>query len=347
MSSSTKRRRQAPPPPPTDTSSSLLRVHGHNHHQHIDATIDNGVSDDAVTVVFRDIAARLVAIIDECGSEHLIDVCFAWLTHAAILDALARAKARGATIAVLVQKEDFLRPDAGSAHSRRQWTQRLRRAYNAIGTLMAGDFTRGDGESIDILFGAYVGEACAISLGPGRSIDDEAARSLDGFNYPIAAVRCVGNHNADNSPSFPRMHNKFVVVSQLQRQQQHDVLLCKGSDCFSRLNCEHYEEGAWCFHQADTNQCCLCGEGNFDDNGHCFDCCYLRPENFRVPVPQFVWTGSFNASKAATNSFENAVIIRSETVALAYHREFSMLFMLSEPLDWTSEWSHSTIVYQT
>lgn len=47
--------------------------------------------------------------------------------------------------------------------------------------------------------------------------------------------------------------------------------------------------------------------------------------------PTLVWTGSFNFSKTAENSFENA-IIENPDVALAYANEFAQIFALSELL---------------
>lgn len=52
--------------------------------------------------------------------------------------------------------------------------------------------------------------------------------------------------------------------------------------------------------------------------------------------PYAVWTGSFNFTMNASYSFENAIIIRDAAIATAYFREFAQLFLLSEPLDWTS-----------
>lgn len=51
-----------------------------------------------------------------------------------------------------------------------------------------------------------------------------------------------------------------------------------------------------------------------------------------------VWTGSFNFSKNAVASFENAVLINDEGIARAYLREFEQVVALSEPLDWAHEY---------
>lgn len=54
--------------------------------------------------------------------------------------------------------------------------------------------------------------------------------------------------------------------------------------------------------------------------------------------PYAVWTGSFNATENGTNSFENAVIIRSPLIAQAYLQEWRALVGVSEPLNWNSVW---------
>ncbi|MGW9182501.1 hypothetical protein [Agromyces sp. NPDC055661] len=54
--------------------------------------------------------------------------------------------------------------------------------------------------------------------------------------------------------------------------------------------------------------------------------------------PVAVWTGSFNFSKNAGYSFENAVEIHDTTIARSYFEEFSRVMTLSEPLEWESEW---------
>lgn len=73
-----------------------------------------------VEVVFRDLEERLASEIRQWDS---VVGCCAWLTSEPILQALASI--RGAQI--IVQKEDFLRPDVGG-HTK----ERLRRLYDQI-----------------------------------------------------------------------------------------------------------------------------------------------------------------------------------------------------------------------
>ena len=78
--------------------------------------------DDLVQVVFKNLEHVLIELI----SQHEAAVgCVAWLTHLDILDALARLK----SVSIVVQKEDFLRPDMGS---RSDWKNLLRQKYAAL-----------------------------------------------------------------------------------------------------------------------------------------------------------------------------------------------------------------------
>lgn len=56
-------------------------------------------------------------------------------------------------------------------------------------------------------------------------------------------------------------------------------------------------------------------------------------------VPRSVWTGSFNPTSNGTRSRENAVHIKSESAAKFFVEEWAKVFAVSEPLDWSSEWS--------
>src|SRR5262249_7338846 len=98
----------------------------------------------------------------------------AWLTSKAILAALARLQG----VSIIVQKEDFLRPDIESGPN---WARRLRNLYESLPVgLSRFDISRL--ESMDI---------CG--------------------NSTLHPVRCVGNYNAEKAPAFPRSHHKFVV----------------------------------------------------------------------------------------------------------------------------------------
>lgn len=54
--------------------------------------------------------------------------------------------------------------------------------------------------------------------------------------------------------------------------------------------------------------------------------------------PYAVWTGSFNFTKNATMSFENAVVLYDTNIVHAYFYEYAQIAFLSESLDWTQPW---------
>ncbi len=97
--------------------------------------------------------------------------CVAWLTHPKILDALTTCKG----VSIVVQKEDFLRPDS------RSFRRSIREMYDKI-----RGFERWQ----------LPGLASGLSVCSDPSVD---------------AIRCVGNHNSDRAPAHPRSHHKFLV----------------------------------------------------------------------------------------------------------------------------------------
>lgn len=102
--------------------------------------------------------------------------CFAWLTNYRVLDALARLTFG---CQIVVQKEDFLRPDHGhTAKSHRV----LRQKY----------------ERLRCRFSRY--ELPSIASGLSVGSDDL-----------VEAVRCAGVANSERRIAAPRMHHKFAV----------------------------------------------------------------------------------------------------------------------------------------
>lgn len=63
-----------------------------------------------------------------------------------------------------------------------------------------------------------------------------------------------------------------------------------------------------------------------------------EPHAYRNYQPYEVWTGSFNFTKNAALSLENAIVLRDARLVKAYFSEFAQIAALSEPLDWESEW---------
>jgi hypothetical protein len=117
------------------------------------------------------------ALADWIRDADFVFGCFAWLTNRTVLDALAGLKYG---CQVVVQKEDFLRPDSG-------WTSQsnveLRERYERL--------------------------RCGMSQYECPSI---AARLSTNWCHDISPVRCAGVSPADRKMTWPRMHHKLAVA---------------------------------------------------------------------------------------------------------------------------------------
>ena len=122
-----------------------------------------------VRVIFDNHKEALLQYIDKYN--HIVG-CVAWLTDYDILEALATKE----FVSIIVQKEDFLRPDTNSS------LERVRQLYD--------------------------------SLPPSERFRADGIRELSSLGDPtLEPIRCVGNHNKDKKPAFPRMHHKFLVFT--------------------------------------------------------------------------------------------------------------------------------------
>jgi len=217
-------------------------------------------ADGSTRIVLRDLESNLI---EEIEGADIVLGCVAWLTSMPILAALAERDA----VSIVVQKEDFLRPDLGSPG---RWAATLRNAYRRL-----PDMER---HTLRGLVGA-------LSMCSDPTLD---------------AVRCVGNHNKDRAPAFPRSHHKFVVF-------------CRWETI--TIECGHALAGAF------GMQYCQ------------------NPCTDRELRPYRVWTGSFNFTANAVRSFENAVVMDDPAIVDAYFNEYSQIVGISEPLDWRTTWS--------
>ncbi len=131
---------------------------------------------ESVETYFRDIESKLIdKILDY--KDDLIVGCVAWLTSFKILEALSKCR----NVQIIVQKEDFLRPDLNT-QNQNDWKTNLREKYSNVKC----NFTRHE----------FMPPMSSLSYCGDPTVD---------------AVRCVGNHNSVKTPAFPRMHNKFLV----------------------------------------------------------------------------------------------------------------------------------------
>ncbi len=130
-----------------------------------------GIGD--VRVHFRDLKDRLIEYI--VAADYVFG-CVAWFTDIDILEALTQKRG----VSILIQKEDFLRPDSPRFTNH---NAKIRELYSQLPTVRRFDFG--------------VGVARLLS----QCADQE-----------VGAVRCVGVHQP--GPTQPRMHHKFCVFAE-------------------------------------------------------------------------------------------------------------------------------------
>jgi len=121
-------------------------------------------------------------LVKEIGQHPAVVGCVAWLTSKPILRAMATREC----VSFVVQKEDFLRPDS------RGNNDALRGLYS--------DLPRGDRLQADLGLSHI-----SFAVDPGYE-----------------AVRCLGNHNSNKKPAWPRMHHKFAVFLDYVHFPQYD-----------------------------------------------------------------------------------------------------------------------------
>lgn len=139
---------------------------------------DNSVETKDISVYFRNIEEKLVSHIKNADA---VFGAVAWLTSDIILDEMSKLK----NVSIVVQKEDFLRPDLGASDN---WKNVLRKKYDSL--------------------------HCELT----RSCFSTMINSLSYLGDPsINPVRCIGNSNKDKKPAFPRMHNKFLVFAKVEK----------------------------------------------------------------------------------------------------------------------------------
>jgi hypothetical protein len=135
---------------------------------------------DDVEVVFRGLEDRLVEMIQAHKAQSIGPIfgSVAWLTSRPILRAL-----QDTPVSIVVQKEDFLRPDYGQEKKYAiDFNEQLRLLYDRIESGLCRYYMQG------ILPN--------VSTNGGISVD---------------GIRCVGNYNREKKPASPRAHHKFLV----------------------------------------------------------------------------------------------------------------------------------------
>jgi hypothetical protein len=137
-----------------------------------------------VVAMFDDLPGQCCKFIE--GADTILG-CVAWLTNARVLAALSQVP----SVSIIVQKEDFLRPDSG-----RQYKAQLRALYQRLHSIGLGRLTLG-GTSSYSTASEHPGDDCAI--------------------------RCMGIVSRGQKIAVPRMHHKFLV--------RCEARYCLGQDC--------------------------------------------------------------------------------------------------------------------
>lgn len=136
---------------------------------------DNSATVGNVSVFFRD---QDTALINELKTAKFVLGAVAWLTSQPVLEALSNVDYG---CAMVVQKEDFLRPEYSTPAT--AYRAKLRHAYSKL--------------HADLPRYSLPGIAGGLSVACDPSVEP---------------VRCVGNFNREKRPAMPRMHNKFLVL---------------------------------------------------------------------------------------------------------------------------------------
>lgn len=143
-------------------------------------------SDAKISVYFRNIEDELICKINEYP---VVVGCVAWLTNERILKALSSRK----RISIIIQKEDFLRPDSGDWSGRK-----LREMYASLPP----------GASCYCATGEWWGSLLASLNWHG--------------SWEAQSIRWLGNFNTEKNPAFPRMHNKFLIFCDINEKTGND-----------------------------------------------------------------------------------------------------------------------------
>ena len=151
-----------------------------------DLSLFDHTASGKISVYFRDMERHLIDHIDKADC---VFGCVAWLTNENILNAISKKR----IAQILIQKEDFLRPDVDSGA---KFKPRLRSQYTKI---------RG-------VHRAHFGDDIAVSR--TWTIVSEAER-IDG-------VRCVGYRKQHHAELIPIMHHKFLVFCKYTESPHED-----------------------------------------------------------------------------------------------------------------------------
>jgi hypothetical protein len=147
-----------------------------------------------VSVFFEDLEARLV---QEIEKHELVFGCVAWLSNRRVLQALAKKKHVG----IVIQKEDFLRPDSDD-----EYGNKIKSLYEALPPMapFGGSVDGADPKRVNFFY--FVNTCCGELAG-------------------LHPIRIMGLPNVQRKAAMPRMHHKFLCFGNIG---QYEVEIKEG-----------------------------------------------------------------------------------------------------------------------
>jgi len=152
------------------TDDGVISLTNHN-------TLTSDITFEKVEAYFKNVEMALIEKIQE-KSDGFIFGSVAWLTSENIINALSHC----INVQVLIQKEDFLRPDFGDTYQEKERRKKYRNLYSRL---------RFEHDKFDCH-----SPICDLSVCGDPTVQP---------------VRCIGNYNSDQKKAMPRAHNKFLV----------------------------------------------------------------------------------------------------------------------------------------
>lgn len=148
----------------------LVEIHGRYVSINDFSTIN---AEKSIAVYFQNIEDK---IIEQIRKYNNVIGCVAWLTNPRILEELAKKEG----CVIVVQEEDFLRPDISFDGDKEKWRLKIKKLYDNIkGVIAFNEF--------------------------GLNMNQNSEDCCD------SGVRRLGHLNTEKLPAFPRMHNKFII----------------------------------------------------------------------------------------------------------------------------------------
>jgi hypothetical protein len=137
---------------------------------------------NTLEVYFEDIEDK---IIEKIRKADLVFGCIAWLTNEKILKEMEKKHC-----VIVVQEEDFLRPDINFDGDKQKWKNKIFELYKQL-----------DGHELQFII-----------------------KDINYFRWVNTGVRRFGFINKDKSPAFPRMHNKFIICAKYNTEDHNTTM---------------------------------------------------------------------------------------------------------------------------